>query len=146
MVGGWREVGQQAGAEADEGAADMAIDQGEAEHGEEHQVRYGAREMESGEDTHLDHQGDDHQGGGEQHPVEAHEGFSSYCPTSYCSCGCPSVPSPGSPAPGVTVTVTVGVGVAFGLSGRTVSRGSLRGAWTTTPTMSSWVKDTNGLT
>ncbi|GDY74173.1 hypothetical protein SAV31267_036580 [Streptomyces avermitilis] len=74
VVGGRHEVGEQAGAEADEGAADMAVDHGEAEDGQEHQVGDGAREVETGEDAHLDHQGHHHQGGGEQHPVEAHGG------------------------------------------------------------------------
>ena len=37
----------------------MAVDQGEAEDGEQQQVGDGAREVESGEDAHLDHQGDD---------------------------------------------------------------------------------------
>ena len=72
VVGGRGEVGEEAGAEADEGAADMAVDHGEGQDGQQQQVGDGAREVESGEDAHLDHQGDDHQGGGEQHPVETH--------------------------------------------------------------------------
>ena len=63
VVGGRGEVGEQAGAEADEGAADMAVHQGEAEHGEQQQVGYGAGQVEPGEHAHLDHQGDDHQRG-----------------------------------------------------------------------------------
>lgn len=138
MVGGRGQVGEQARAEADEGASDVAVDEGEAEDGEQQEVRYGTRQVQPGQDADLDHQGDDDQRGGEQHSVEAHGEVSSYC--SCCR------PSAGAFADGVTVTVTVGVGVGLGLAGSTSSRGSLRGAWTTTPTMSSLEKDTNGVT
>src|SRR4051794_24260013 len=55
-------------------------------------------------------------------------------------------PATGAFADGVTVTVTVGTGVGLGFAGRTVSRGSFFGASTTTPTMSSLVKLTYGVT
>ena len=44
----------------------------------------------------------------------------------------------------MTVTVTVGVGFAWAWGAARLSRGSLRGASTTTPTMSARVKPTNG--
>ena len=74
VVGGRGEVGEQAGAEADEGAADVPVHEGEAEDDEQQQVGDGAGELEAGEDGDLDDEGDHDEGRGEQDPVEAHDG------------------------------------------------------------------------
>ena len=108
----------------------MAVDQREAEDDEQQQVGDGAGELQPGEDADLDDEGDDDEDGGQEHTVEAQHG-------QLLSAGFVAA------AEGVAVTVTVGAGLGFaGLGGSTVSRGLVRGGWTTTPTMSSLLKRT----
>lgn len=66
MVGGRGEVGEQAGAEADEAAGHVAVRQCEAEDDEQQQVGDGAGQVEAGQDTHLDDHAGDDEAGGEQ--------------------------------------------------------------------------------
>ena len=118
MVRGRREVGEQPGGEADEGAAGVPVDQGEAEHGEQQQVGDGAGQLEPGEHAHLDDQGDDDQGVDESRIRLTRIGqlLGARRPRrpGRFVLGPPSL----AVGAGVAVTVTVGVGLGFSGLGR----------------------------